>query len=243
MTYNPIRDSAEAFNAAGAEKCASDPKFMATGMCPVCVMDHPCICDMDRTITKMREYYEANRRIDPISGSWFRAGRPGREEPVGYRNWGVKDDVLMGTLYRIAKDEILSSMTKGRKQKAAYQESVKEEPKYASRAELRRALASRKEKQQRAEFGHIPDSAPPPLPIQKRRADPVQVGSTSAVDMGPGLMTGLVVGALLAGGGSDEAKASTVDTPPTPGGGDFGGAGASSDYGSSDSGGGGGGSD
>ncbi len=62
---------------------------------------------------------------------------------------------------------------------------------------------------------------------------PVAVGANASVDMGPGLMTGLVVGALLAGDGCDEAKASTPEDTPTPvdpGGGDFGGAGASADY-------------
>jgi hypothetical protein len=72
-------------------------------MCPTCVMDRPCICDKDRIVAKMREYYEKHRR------SLF------RREPRGYRNWGEPDDVLMGTLYRIARDGIEAAQLEQRK--------------------------------------------------------------------------------------------------------------------------------
>lgn len=79
------------------EQTRNDPDFMSTGMCPECVMVHPCLCDRDRAVEKMRAYYERHRR------NWF------RREPRGVKSYGRRYDVLMTELYKIAENEIVEA--------------------------------------------------------------------------------------------------------------------------------------
>ena len=85
---HPIQKANEEWEARAIEE--SRAELEALGMCAKCAMDHPCICDMDERVQRMRKYYEANRR------TLF------RREPVGFRSWRQPDDVLMTELYKIA---------------------------------------------------------------------------------------------------------------------------------------------
>lgn len=117
MSYSPVRERAEADDAERIEACRNDPEFMATGMCPVCVMDRPCICDSNAAVKKMREWYEANKAI--YRASFFGKLIETRAEPIEHLNWGEKGDGLMRGLYRIARDQILEAQKEARGQKCS----------------------------------------------------------------------------------------------------------------------------
>lgn len=85
-----VQTAAENWEAAAIEKCRNDPRVAELRLCPVCMVDHPCLCETDRAIVKMRTYYEANRRTLL------------RKEPEEIGSWGVKRDALMRGLEKIA---------------------------------------------------------------------------------------------------------------------------------------------
>ncbi len=114
---NRARETAAAWEADAIEKCRANPNLVAEeasgDLCITCMMAHPCQCDWRRTLPRMREFYEANRRT------------AFRREPVLDLSWGERGDGLMHGLYQIAtkpfEDEIrrlkskLTNMT-GRRQ-------------------------------------------------------------------------------------------------------------------------------
>lgn len=104
--YNPIRDAAEAHDAAAIAKCRQDPRLIAEeaagDLCIPCMMDHPCICDKNATLRKMRAWYEANKALSVCS--FFGRLVQTRAEPVLHLNWGQKGDGLMDGLYKIARE-------------------------------------------------------------------------------------------------------------------------------------------
>lgn len=91
---SPIHKATTEWQANAVEKCMEDPayaeKVYSGEWCAECDMSRPCHCDMDRAVRKMREYYEHNRRTLL------------RPEPTETRSWGIKVDVLMEELYKIA---------------------------------------------------------------------------------------------------------------------------------------------
>lgn len=80
------KTAAEAWEAAAIEKCRSDPRIAALGLCPVCMCRQPCLCEKKEAIKNMRLFYEKNR--DP--------------EPKLIGSWGVDMDGLMTELFNIA---------------------------------------------------------------------------------------------------------------------------------------------
>lgn len=90
-------------------KCMAEPsyaeKVFAGEWCAACDMSRPCLCDTDRTVAEMRQFYEAHRRIEP--GRLERAfGAQSRAEPKLIGSWGRDMDGLMSGLYRIATRRI-----------------------------------------------------------------------------------------------------------------------------------------
>jgi len=118
MSYaqNRGRALAEAFDAGNIAKCRENPELAAEeaagDLCIPCMMPHPCLCDRYATWRKMREYYEANRRIEPTKDGLFTRGRIGREEPVLEMSWGQKGDGLMDGLYRIAREPYVKEIAR-----------------------------------------------------------------------------------------------------------------------------------
>lgn len=96
---HPVQQAAEEWEREAIEKTKNDPRIAELGICPVCMVGYPCLCDHEATLQEMREYYEANRR------TLF------RREPSATGSWGKKIDVLMENLYRIA----IARHNKGRK--------------------------------------------------------------------------------------------------------------------------------
>ena len=93
---NPIQKAAQEWEADAINKNRANPQLAKKetdgDLCIPCMMPHPCICDWRRTLPKMRDFYEKNRR------SLLRS------EPVLKLNWGEKGDGLMDGLYKIARE-------------------------------------------------------------------------------------------------------------------------------------------
>jgi hypothetical protein len=87
---NPTQKAAQDWEAKAIEKCRNDPQVAALGLCPSCLVPHPCRCERKEAIKEMRAYYEANRR------TMF------RKEPQLIGSWGVDMDGLMTGLFEIA---------------------------------------------------------------------------------------------------------------------------------------------
>ena len=83
---NWAQKHAQEWEAKAIEKCRNDPRVAAAGLCPVCMIPSPCQCERNQMILEMRKYHDEFQR-NPVS----RTG-----------SWGVKIDVLMEELYKIA---------------------------------------------------------------------------------------------------------------------------------------------
>lgn len=84
--------AAAAWEAEAIEKCRNDPNVIAAGLCPVCMCDHPCICDEDIIVREMRAYFDRNPKGDKT-----------RAEAV---SWGAGEPIaeLIRGLLHIAED-------------------------------------------------------------------------------------------------------------------------------------------
>jgi hypothetical protein len=106
----PIADHMAAWEEAAIDKCRNDPNVIAAGQCPVCMCSPPCLCDRDRLLARMREYYEKHT-------TFWRWRRYTNERP-GYLGLGYRDSTaeLIDHLERIARgktDVFIEAMLNG----------------------------------------------------------------------------------------------------------------------------------
>lgn len=103
---NKVKDAAQAWEANAIAECMKDPDYAAKvhsgEWCAACDMQIPCLCTKRDSIQKMREYYEAHRRIE--TRGWNGMWKVEREEPKLIGSWGVDMDGLMTELHRIATE-------------------------------------------------------------------------------------------------------------------------------------------
>ncbi len=98
---HPVQKAADDWQQQAIAMCMEEPAYEAKvrsgRWCASCDMSRPCLCDRDMAVRKMRKYYEANRRTLL------------RSEPTRTGSWGVKVDVLMEELYKIATSPTVSN--------------------------------------------------------------------------------------------------------------------------------------